>query len=292
MLPFLTRLSSSFRRHLPSCASFFFSPHAGGGHDPGPTLSPAPFGASWPRVPGEPQQQWDTHRAPPEELGLGPPPQSPCVVPPPHVRVPGAGTRAPSAGWPRVEAQRCRLRPPIGRQQNTVYGSAQPAGERGKAQSKAHPQLGSTSPRGLQRCFVPLCCGVGWQDPRTHSGLAPQDPSCPGCFVSPNQRQWGSAGSPSWKGDIQGGQASRPPAPAGPHCPSAPCLGWLCLGGVWLPTALGASPACPGFVHPSERCAGWGCGSEAEQGRGVAGQNWSGSASPLWRLRGLVPSTP
>lgn len=263
-----------------------------GGHNSGPTLSPAPFGASWPCVPGELQQQWDTHRAPPAELGLGPPPQSHCVVPPPHVRVPGAGTRAPSAGWPRVEAQRCRLRPPVGRQQNTVYGSTQPARERGKAQSKAHPQLGSTSARVCSDVLSP--CAEGWdgRTPEPAAGWHRRTPPVPSASCPQTSGSGAVLGAPPGRVTSKGGRHRGPQPLQVPTAPQPPARGGCAWGERGSPTALGASPACPGFVHPPERHTGWGCGSRADQGRGVVGQNWSGSASPFWRLRGVVPSTP
>lgn len=204
MLPFLTRLSSSFGRHLPSFASFFFSPHAGGAQLwPHSVSSPiwcflamCPRGAA--AAVGHPS-------SPSCGAGPGTPPQeslrgapTPCACPWGWDQGPQRGLA--TCGGPALPAASSRREAA----KHRLWQRAAGRGTREGSEQSSSP-AGFHFCQGLQRCFVPLCWGVGWQDPRTRSRLAPQDPSCPVCFMSPNQWQWGSTGSPSWKGDIQRG---------------------------------------------------------------------------------------
>lgn len=273
---FSTFLSSGQGSQLCSCSSHAFFPPLGGtsqvllpfslaptqgGHDPGPTLSPAPSGASWPCVPGEPQRHWDTRRAPPAELGLGPPRESlrgaptPCACPWGWDQGPQRGLA--TCGGPALPAASSRREAA----KHRLWQRAAGRGTR-KAQSEARPQPAAFHfCPGLQRCFVPLCQGWDGRTPEPTAGWHRKTPPIPAAACPQTGGSGAALGAPPGR-LISGGAGIETPSPCRSPVPLSPLLGGGCA---WRergsPAALGASPARPGFVHPSERRAGWGCAS-------------------------------
>lgn len=156
LLPFLTRLSSSFGRHLPSFASFFFSPHSGGAQLwPHSVSSPIwCFLAMCPRGaaaavghPPSPSCGAGPGTPPPESLRGAP---TPCACPWGWDQSSQRGLA--TCGGPALPAASSRREAA----KHRLWQHAAGRGTREGSEQSSSP-AGFHFCQGLQRCFVPLC---------------------------------------------------------------------------------------------------------------------------------------